>query len=182
MKKITLCVVIIGSLVGRADEVPWWKNIIGFAQRASDSGSLTFAVYPGWSPNLTVEGRREPWGAGAAALYRLSDHVLTGARFDWLADSFWSPSVSVSLEADVQLFPTTLNLNLTPFTLAGAAIPVGGAGNDNGEPGAIFGGGFYATVLKLSDHASLQVFYAYERWSGLNADVHRPGVAFTWRF
>lgn len=181
MKKTIILLSVIAATL-RAEDSPWWRSWIGFAQQVSDGHSLTVALYPGWSPNLEVEGRHEPWGFGAAALYRVNTHAFVGMRLDWLADSFWSPSAAVNLEADVQLFPGSLNLNLTPFALSGVAVPIAGVGDKNGAPSAIVGGGIYATIWRPTENASLQVFYAYERWVGLNADVHRPGAAFTFRF
>lgn len=154
----------------------WWSRLISFEQQAIEAKQLTIAAYPGYAPDLKVDGNEKPWGAGLAALYPVaSSHTLVGARIDWLADSFWAPSANVTLQADVQL----LGHNFTPFAIGGAIFPLGGAGDDNGEVGAIFGGGVYTTVWKPSDKASLQVFAAYERWTNLDVSVYRPGVAFT---
>ena len=157
----------------------WWDGIIGFSQSVSDAKQLTIAAYPGYAPNLTVDGKKAPWGGGLALLYPVAtQYTYVGARVDWLANEFWAPSADVTIKADVQLF----NHNFTPFALGGMVYPLSGAGKDNHEVGAIAGAGIYTTIWKPSENTSLQVFYAYERWFNLDTDVHRPGLSLTVKF
>ena len=155
--------------------------VVGLDVPTNAIHQLTVAVYPGFSPNLTLaDGSESPWGAGVALLYPispLSPYVLVGGRFDWLADEFWAPSVDLTIQVPVKVF----GVSVTPFALGGAIYPIGGS-QDNHEVGAIVGAGAYATVWRPSEATSLQLFYAYEHWFNLECDVHRPGLAFTVKF
>jgi hypothetical protein len=97
---------------------------------------------------------------------------------DWLADSMWAPSVTITPNMDLQL----LGHNFTAFALGGAVVPAGGTDED-GEVGAVFGGGIYTTVWQPSPTASLQMFGAWERWTPvLDVDILHIGLAFTYSF
>lgn len=152
---------------------------ITFAQNVSSNKSLTLTTYPSYAPQLTIKGTTKSWGFGVAALYPLSDYAFTGARLDYLGDQFWSPSVTVGCKADVQLF----GHNFTPFALGGAILPLGGAGEDNHNLGAVIGTGIYTTVWQSADKkTSVQAYYAIEKWTIFTGVIHHPGVAVTFKF
>lgn len=177
MKQSFLAIALAGATVAPCPGASW-NDWISFTQHAAESRQVTVAAYPGFSPDLKELGQSQ-WGAGLALLYPvLTDHTLVGARLDWLADEFWAPSVALTLQADVQLF----GHNFTPFAIGGAVMPLGGAGDQNHEVGAIVGAGIYTTVWQPTPDASVQVFFAYEHWTNLDANVYRPGIALTIRF
>lgn len=165
----------------QTNDVPWWKNIIGFAQKADEAKAVTVTVYPSYAPNLTLDnGRKEPWGFGAAAMYPLlTEHLLVGGRIDYLADRLWAPSLTLTPNADVQLF----GQNFTVFGVGGTVMPLAGAESDNKDVGGVFGAGIYTTVWKPTDNTGLSLWAAYERWTPvLDATILHFSAAFTIRF
>src|SRR3990172_11164771 len=83
-----------------------WFQFVG---AVSEARQITFVAYPGYAPDLTIDGESKPWGAGVAFLYPLmqvGDVVGTyvGARLDYLGDEFWAPSVTLGVQAKVLLF------------------------------------------------------------------------------
>jgi hypothetical protein len=178
MKKIrTISLVLLGLLATSSFAIT--NQWVGFVQTIETNRQLTVALYPGYAPDLDVGGKESVWGGGMAVLYPVgSQYTLVGARLDWLAETFYMPSVNLTLKADVQLF----GHNFTPFVMGGAIMPLAGAGNDNTEVGSTIGAGIYTTVWNGkvgAKDASLQVFGSAERWSNLAVTVYRPGVAFT---
>jgi hypothetical protein len=175
MKKILLASIV--ALAVTANATDW----IGFAQNVGNSKQLTAAIYPSYSPGLVLDnGKKSEWGAGLALMYPLgTDHVMAGVRMDWIADAFWTPSVTISPNAQFQV----LGQNFTAFAIAGAIIPLDGAGSENGEVGATIGAGVYTTIWKPSEATSLQLFAAWERWTPvLNVNTYHLGAAFTVAF
>jgi hypothetical protein len=136
---------------------PWYQDVIGTLQGASDSKSLTMLVYPTYAPKLANH-----WGAGGALLYPLGDYAFVGARFDLLDGSYFAASASVGLKADVNLF----GAKFTPFVLTGVVTPLAEAGDHTFEPGAIVGTGV-STVLWQSANKKTKVsaFGEMEYWS-----------------
>lgn len=154
---------------------------IGFAQSVGNSKQLTATIYPSYAPGLTLnDGKKAEWGFGAAAMYPVgTDHLMAGARLDWLADQFWTPSVTISPNAQVQI----LEHDFTVFGLGGAVMPLGNVTEDNGKVGATLGAGIYTTVWQPSANTSLQVWAAYERWTPvLDINIFHASAAFTIKF
>lgn len=140
------------------------------------SHQISVLAYPGYAPDLKVNGTSKPWGMGVALLYPVGDYAFTGARLDFMGNNWFAPSVNVGLKADIQLF----GYKVTPFTMAGAVMPLSGAGSQNTVVGAIVGGGFNALVWQSKDgRASLNIFAAVEKWTQYDGQIYRPGAAFT---
>lgn len=182
---LALAVGVINLAAQETNSTPWYKDWIKFNTGVSNARQLTLAAYPGWAPGLTVNGEKKEWGAGMALLYPISANAFVGGRVDWLADRFWAPSATIGLQTDVLLFN---KLTVTPFTIGGGIVPVGGSGEGNGELGAIVGAGIYSTVWHWRDSAGkdkggLSLFYAAEYWTVFDGVlIHRPGAAFTFKF
>lgn len=169
------------NLSAQTNEAPWWKNIVGFSQSVSDSKEITLTVYPSYAPNLTLDnGRKAPWGFGAAAMYPLgTDHLLVGGRIDYLADRLWAPSLTITPNVDVQLF----GKNFTVFGIGGTVMPIAGAQSDNKDVGGVFGAGIYTTVWKPTEKTGLSLWGAYERWTPvLDTTILHFSAAFTIKF
>jgi hypothetical protein len=158
---------------------PAQAQAISFIQGADQAGGLSFAAYPGFAPDLQVNGVSKSWGFGVAALYPLSKYAFTGVRIDYMGDAFFAPSVDVGFKADIQLFGHTV----TPFAIGGAIAPLQGAGDKTKEVGAIVGSGFTSVIWKSADGKKMvNLFYAVEHWTLFNGVVHRPGAAFSVKF
>lgn len=156
-------------------------RIITFVQDTSTARSLVLAVYPSYAPELAVNGEKDRWGFGAAALYPipgdLGQYSYVGLRIDWLGSSWWAPSATVGLKADVQLFGVTM----TPMVYTGGVVPISGAGDQNGDWGYIVGGGMKARVWKgtvFGKEASLDLAAAAEKWSQFDGNVYHIAPVF----
>lgn len=158
----------------------WLKSAITFEQGVAEAKAITIAAYPGYAPGLTVDGVSKPWGFGIAAIYPLGQNLFTGIRGDFLGGSFFAASADVGLKADVQF----CGFNITPFAITGVVSPITGAGKNNGEVGAIIGGGFTANVWKSkSGRQGVNLFYEIEHWTLYpGVAIHRPGVAYSLKF
>lgn len=156
----------------------------------SETKAVSVALYPGYAPDLKLGGVSKPWGGGVAVLYPVFEQGgegflsgFVGGRLDYLADKFWAPSATVGLQAKLRIY----GVETTPFVIGGAIFPLGGAGDQNGEVGAIVGGGLSVNVLKFgkqadgSYHGKLSLFYATEKWSNFDGIIHRPGVNISYR-
>ena len=153
--------------------------LIGFAQGVNQVKAVSVGVYPAYAPDLVVNGEKHVWGVGIAALYPVSQYSFAGLRLDYLGGQFWMPSCTVGLKADMQI----LGHNVTPFTIGGAIFPVSDAGDRNGQVGAIVGAGITANIWQSDDSKkSLNLFYACEKWTIFDGVIHRPGVAFSFKF
>jgi hypothetical protein len=177
MRKLTAIIGVAALLATVSNINAGWLE---FVQKAGNSKQLTATVYPSYVPGLKLEdGRKAEWGVGAALMYPLgTDHVLGGVRVDYLADQLWMPSVTITPNADVQLF----GHNFTAFATAGAIVPLGKS-DEEGDVGATVGAGIFTTVWKPSEAVSLQLWAAYERWMPvLDVNVYHAGVALTVKF
>lgn len=170
---------------GTADIEQRAQSWVSLAQDISDAKQLTGVIYPGYAPNLKVNGVSKPWGLGVAILYPLGDYAFTGARLDFLGNNWFAPSVNVGLQAHLKVF----GFDVTPFTMGGAIMPLTGAGDKNTTVGAILGAGVTATVWQSKDSngkpdgkAALNIFGAVERWTLYDGQIYRPGVALTVHF
>lgn len=153
--------------------------LIGFAQRANEAKTVTVALYPAYSPDLVVDGEKKQWGAGIAALYPVNQYSFAGLRLDYAGGQFWMPSCTVGLKADVQILGHTV----TPFTIGGAIFPISGAGERDGQVGAIVGTGFTSNIWRSKDaKTSANLFYACEKWTLFDGVTHRVGAAVTFKF
>lgn len=169
----------VSSTVNIISVTPAQAEVISFVQNAEKGQGLSFVAYPGFAPDLQVNGVSKPWGFGVAALYPLNQYTFTGLRIDYMGDAFFAPSVDVGFKADIQLFGHTV----TPFAIGGAIAPLQGAGDKTKEIGAIVGSGFTSCVWKSTDgKKAVNVFYAAEHWTLFNGVIHRPGVALTVKF
>ena len=159
-------------------------SLISFVQGVSTNHSLILALYPSYAPDLNIDGKNKPWGAGFAALYpiapdTLGNHVYTGLRFDYLAGQFFAASADVGLKADVQLFGHTF----TPFVVGGGLIPLQGGGSGNYELGAIVGGGINTAVWQSANgKLTVNLFAEYEHWTLFNSGIYHGGTALNFKF
>ena len=105
-------------------------------------------------------------GGGVLALWNFNEYVGAGMGLDYLGQ-FWMPSASVQLRLPVKplAFMGWTNFTATPFTLAGIATPLGGAGSDNRNVASILGAGASADVCKLFQ-GHLAVGGALVKWTG----------------
>jgi len=171
--KALFCAALLFATPAVAQTSPWLKF-----EPPADAKSLLFAAYPGYAPTLTVDGKKAPWGFGAALMYPVltlgNVTGYTGGRVDYLARDWFSPSVDVGLKAAVRLFD---KVTVHPFAEGGAIVPLAGAGDQNGSVGSILGGGAAVGLFRYKT-ATLSAFYAYEHWWLRNQDVgvHRPGL------
>ncbi|HSM84600.1 MAG TPA: hypothetical protein VLT16_00555 [Candidatus Limnocylindrales bacterium] len=110
------------------------------------------------------------FGGGIAFGYKLSDFVVPTMRLDYLEGQLWMPSASLQLQA-----PLTIMGKITaiPFTFAGIATPISGAGNNNGSAVGIFGAG---AAIRLS--SKVDVVGDYEKWSGFKGGQIRFGILY----
>ena len=154
-------------------------KVIAFAQGVSSAKSITTAVYPTFAPDLiNGDGNKDQWGAGVAAMYPFGDFVYTGLRIDYLAHEFYAPSMEVGLKADVQV----LGINVTPFTYTGVVVPLQGAGSQDGEFGAIIGGGAKVSVWSgqlFGLSSSLSIAGAAEKWTQFDGMIYHIAPVFT---
>lgn len=158
-------------------------NALEFVQGVSAEKNITVALYPSYAPNLiNKDGISDQWGAGLALTYHpqgaVGQYTFAGLRLDYLGSSFWAPSVSGGLKADVQVF----GFNITPLAYTGAVVPIGGAGKQNGDWGVIIGGGVKADLWhgKIAGlDAKLSVFAAAEKWTQFDGMIYHLGPALT---
>lgn len=177
MKKLTTIIGLVAmcASVHAQDKTPWYKNIITFQQGVQEGKGLAVAIYPSYAPDVTVDGKRAPFGFGVAALYPvLSDHTFVGGRIDYLAGSFWAPSATVGAKGDFQLF----GKNCTAYAIGGTVVPLAGAGQKNGDFGAIYGG-FLNCNLITKGNFTFSAFGGGEKWSNLPGFILHVGLAAT---
>jgi len=162
-----------------------WSNMVRFASAASDAKSVTLALSPSYAPDLTVAGKKAPWGVGAAAVYPVLTlgpvQTLTGIRLDWLANQFFAPSVSATVQAPLILFN---KVEVTPFGIGGAIFPLGQAGATDAV-GAIYGGGLGIKVFSWERggvKGAVSVGGGVERWTPYPGNIYRVGGAVTLKF
>ncbi len=156
---------------------PWYKDIVKI-QTIAVQTNLLVAAYPSYAPNLVVDGKKKPWGAGIAALYPLTQNAFTGVRFDYLADEFFAPTVDVGLQIPIKVFN---KVTVVPFAHTGLNYMASGGGAKNGDVGGILGGGFDVKIAAFKS-TSLHLFYAYERWTLFDTGIHHPGVMVQFNF
>lgn len=186
MKKILITLTAALALAGSVSAGSAWDSFITFNAGVNETKSLSFVLSPSYAPDIMVEGEKAPWGVCAAALYPVLDLGIvkgaTGARIDWLADTFWAPSVDVTLSVPFTLLG---KIDVTPFAIGGAIFPLG-SGNDNGDSvGGIYGAGVGVSVLKWERggiKGDLSVGAAVEKWTPFPGEVYRVGVALTLKF
>lgn len=162
-------------------------RVISLAQGVNDAKQLSFALYPGYAPDLTINGVHKPWGFGAAALYPVYNagafSGFTGLRIDYLGDEFFAPSADIGIKADIQLHLFGRDFVVTPMAYGGMIFPLQGAGDKNMDLGAIVGGGVYSTLWQSADkRMAFTVFAAAEKWTLFDGVIYRPGAAFTFKF
>jgi hypothetical protein len=155
------------------------QAVFSFVQDVKQAREITVALYPSYSPKLVCNGEARKWGAGLAALYPLTQYTYAGLRLDYAGGQFWMPSCTAGLKADVQLFGHTI----TPFLTGGAIFPLSGAGDRNGQVGAIVGTGITSVIWSSEDKKRfLNFFYAIEKWTIFDGETHHIGAAFTLKF
>jgi hypothetical protein len=158
----------------------WLVDIIEFLPAADQARSMSFVVAPSYAPEIVgSDGNNSPWGLTAAALYPVLDlgpiRSMAGVRLDYLADQFWTPSVSVQIGTTARLFG---GMEVTPFVTSGAIFPLS-QGNDNGDNiGAIIGSGISTKVFKWNK-GCISLGYSCEKWTPYPGLIHHVGAALT---
>ena len=155
---------------------------IRFAKAADQARSLSLVIAPAYASDITVDGKPANWGVGVAALYPVLDvgvvRGYTGARFDWLGNQFWAPSVNVGMTTTERLFN---KIDVTAFTIGGAVYSLTSDSNQADALGALYGAGGYITPLKWSN-GSVQIGYAWEKWSNFPGSIQRVVGAVSFSF
>jgi hypothetical protein len=155
------------------------SNAIAFVQGVSAEKNLTIGISPSYAPDLiNANGVKDQWGACLALTYHpqgaVGQYTFAGIRLDYLGSQFYAPSIAGGLKADVQLF----GINVTPFAYTGAAVPLSGAGKQNGDWGTIVGGGAKVSVWNgnlLGLNANLSIAVAAEKWSQFDGVIYHGG-------
>ena len=142
-----------------------------FVKDSKGTSGWTFAPYLTYFPN---DKGAEKFGGGIFAAYRLNGTVSAGLGLDYLG-SLWMPSGNATLQHD--FYPLShfglTNFSVTPFAIGGIAMPISGAGKNNGGPATIAGGGVHTKVARIKG-GDLLLGYAYVNWSsaGIYSGVH----------
>lgn len=148
---------------------------------AATNQNWAAAVAPSYAPNLKdANGKDAEWGFGALVGYWISPYVLTAVRFDYLGNSFFSAEGSATAQAPLKLFN---KLTVVPFATTGIATPLTGAGNQNGNPIFIAGGGLSTTIYTWKN-GSLNLLFESEKWTGVFNDpiVYHGGLEVNFKF
>jgi hypothetical protein len=149
----------------------------------SSATNWDFAAYGLYASGLTHKA-----GGGLAALYSVSQYVVTGIRIDYVDGAFWMPAVTATFQLPLQV---TSWLKLTPFAVTGIGIPISGASfgdinvpggtpiDNNGQPTAIYGAGGAVHILSfdwLGKHWNGDIVFDEEHWTGFPGTQYRGGA------
>jgi len=186
MKSFVLFVILVlsaASATAQVEPTLAIDRIESFGKDVSNVHALTIAAYPGYAPDLKVNGVHKPWGFGIAGLHPIGDlgpaKAFTGLRIDYLGDALFAPSADIGLKMD---FPIA-GYDVTWFAVTGVIAPLQGAGDQNFTPGAIIGAGATANIWHSADRkSSFNLFFEAEKWTQFTGIIYRPGMAMTWRF
>ena len=110
------------------------------------------------------------YGGGLAIGYKLSDYVAPVMRLDYLDGTLWMPSASLQLQVPFTLFGKVTTI---PFTFAGIATPIAGAGTLNGSAVGIYGAGAAFRLTTKFDFVG-----DIEKWSSFPGQQIRFGVLY----
>lgn len=110
------------------------------------------------------------YGAGIAVGYKLSDYVAPVMRLDDIDGTLWMPSASLQLQVPIIIMG---KVTVIPFSFAGIATPLAGAGNLNGSAVGIFGAG---AAFRLSSR--FDVVGDVEKWSNFPGQQIRFGFLY----
>lgn len=154
-------------------------NAIAFVQGVNAEKNITIGISPSYAPDLiNANGVKDQWGAMVSLTYHpqgaVGQYTFAGIRLDYLGSKFYAPSIAGGLKADVQIF----GVNVTPFAYTGAAVPLSGAGDQNGDWGTIVGGGAKVSAWNgklLGLNANLSVGVAAEKWSQFDGMIYHGG-------
>lgn len=162
-------IVSIASLCSaQAQTNAWYSDLVQFLGSGSNWMVAPYGIYDTGS---------KTGGAGAAALYEVTENIGTGIRVDAIgngsgAPTVWMPSFNFQLQVPVKLFN---KVTLVPFALSGVATPIAGKGADNKTVVGLFGAG---AALKMTD--TWYLLGDYEKWTGFDGNQLRLG--FLYRF
>lgn len=156
-------------------------SIVTFIQNVTSNKSLTLALYPSYAPSIVVNGKKDTFGLGFAALTPvamipalsenvIAQHSYVGLRFDYLAHEAFASTVGVGMRGDFQLW----GHNFDVFAQTGANIPFAGFGIKNGEIGAMAGGGGYTSLWTFT-HGSFGLQISVERWTQFSGYILHGG-------
>lgn len=116
-------------------------------------------------------------GGGLALGYKATDFFAPVIRLDYFNSQFWMPSLNAQLSVPRQLMG---KVPIIPIAIAGAAIPVSGAGANNGTAVGILGAGAALPLDFLGSGkfwTHTDIVFDYEHWSGVTSKQ-----ANQWRF
>jgi hypothetical protein len=172
-----------------ADNTEIKHDFITFYQNVVSNRSVSIAAYPSYAPDIVVNGKKDSFGLGLAALVPaaalpvlennvVAQHAFVGLRFDYLAHEAFASTVGVGLRGDFQLWSHDFQV----FAQTGANIPFSGFGLKNGAIGAMAGSGLYTTLWHPSANISLGIQLSAEKWTQFPGVVYHGGPVFNWTF
>jgi hypothetical protein len=109
-------------------------------------------------------------GGGVAFGYKLSPFIVPLMRLDYFNGTLWMPSMSLQLQVP---FTIMGKFTVVPFTSAGLATPLAGAGTANGSAVGIFALGAAVRISSRFD-----IVGDYEKWSGFKGAQIRAGILY----
>ncbi len=121
---------------------------------------ITTAGVSNWFavPFATYDCTAHGFGGGVAIGYKLSDFVAPVLRFDYINSGIYSAQADMQLQVPVRILG---KIEVVPFTFAGIAAPVSGAGDENWSVVGVVGVG---TAVRLHRHWDLVA--DWEHWTG----------------
>ena len=154
------------------------ETAFGWLQGATSITNWTIAGYGSFAENGS--------GAGVLALYNPTPYVGVGLGGDYFLPTdvergdFTMTSGNLSLQLPIQVGPATV----TPFTIGGIGIPLGGAGDNNGDT-ALIGGTGVAVGFQITERLKMSIGYSAVFWENTGANDgwrHCPTLSFRWIF
>ena len=149
---------------------------------ATNWGVAAFGIYrpsiPGYldcsagTYCVPVKEKKAAYGGGILALFNLNTYFAAGLGFDMLEDQTTMPSCQFQLQLPVKIGGEK-GVTVVPFGFTGAAIPVGGTGDENGTVEGLYGAG-----LNVKIYGGLGAFYAIEQRTGQDTQWHLFGLSY----
>lgn len=193
MKKTTLAIIGVAALLATSVSAQTNDQIkaafLSFDQSVLANRSLSIAAYPSYAPSIVVNGKKDNFGFGLAAVTPASvvpglqgtavgNHGFMGLRFDYLAHQAFASTVGIGVQYELQV----KGHNFDWFGHTGANIPFSGFGVHNGDIGGMVGAGGYTDLYRFSTNAGLGLQISGEKWTQFPGIVLHGGPVFNWKF